>query len=81
VGIYKNRYGFIPKKQNTQQLSVTELEYNKAKQYDKPMILLVSSDDIKRDTKLSQFILKIENFSTGHFRKVFENLDQLKLNC
>jgi energy-coupling factor transporter ATP-binding protein EcfA2 len=38
VGIYAWRYGFVPK---GQKLSITELEYQRAVQYDKPRLLFV----------------------------------------
>src|SRR5262245_10913578 len=39
VGLFAWRYGFIPKRQNPNSLSVTELEYREAKQRDKPRLV------------------------------------------
>jgi len=39
VGIFALKYGYIPKEDNPDCLSITELEYRKAKENDIPIIL------------------------------------------
>ena len=45
VGIFAWRYGFVPETDNPKKLSITELEYRKAVELDKPRLLFVIDDD------------------------------------
>lgn len=78
IGIYKNRYGFIPEDANQESFSVIELEYNEAKKANKPILLFYYQDASKRETKLDNFLDKVKNFSKGHYVKKFSNTEELK---
>jgi len=45
VGIFAWRYGFVPETDNPEKLSITELEYRKAVELDKPRLLFVIDED------------------------------------
>jgi hypothetical protein len=45
LGIFAWRYGFVPSRGNPQKRSITELEYRKAKELDKPCLIFLSQDD------------------------------------
>ena len=80
VGIYKNRYGFIPEGNNPGELSVTELEYNKAKELKKPIIIFEFFDESSREKKLTKFLVRVKNFTNGNFINHYKNLDDLRYN-
>lgn len=78
IGIYKNRYGFIPTEDNQKKISVTELEYEEAKKAKKPILIFYYYKDVEREDKLNLFLERIKNFSKGHYVKNFENIQELK---
>jgi hypothetical protein len=78
IGIYKSRYGEIPAEENPDFHSVPEMEYHAARKKGKPIFIFVSSETKERETRLQEFLDKIQNYSSGHFRKTFYNIDQLK---
>lgn len=78
IGIYKNRYGFIPTENNPDSFSVTELEYSEAKNANRPILLFYHETSDERDVKLKAFLDKIKNFSQGHYVKKFSNVEELK---
>jgi len=45
VGIFAWRYGFVPETDNPDKLSITELEYRKAVELEKPRLLFVIDED------------------------------------
>ena len=78
VGIFKRRYGSIPPEANPRSLSVTELEYEAALSTQRPIKIFISSDEKGRDHALTEFLERISNASTGHWRKTFHSIDELK---
>jgi hypothetical protein len=56
IGIFKNRYGYIPEKNNKQGLSVVHLEYCEAKKYNLPIFIFVNKKDENREEKLKEFL-------------------------
>src|SRR3989344_3699437 len=78
VGIYKDRYGFVPTENNHELFSVTEMEYNAAKKAKKPILIFIHKDATNRDSQLDFFLKKISHFSKGHFRKEFQDKNELK---
>jgi hypothetical protein len=80
VGIFKKRYGFIPDLDggNPGKLSMTALEYEAARNAGRPLKLFVSKDSDGRDAQLTQFLDQIGDPKTGHWRKNFSNIDELK---
>jgi len=78
IGIFKERYGSIPADDNPSGISVTEMEYQKAREKKKPILLFYHQDSSKRESKLEMFLNKVKNFSKGHYVQKFRNIDELK---
>lgn len=78
IGIYKNRYGFIPDENNAEKLSICELEYKQSLLKGKPILLFYSDDSSQREPQLDKFLTKAKNFSKGHYVRKFRNVDELK---
>ncbi len=78
LGIYKNRYGYVPQENNPSRASVTEMEYDEAKKYGRDRLIFKHSDDKNREKLLSDFLTRIGNFSKGVFIAEFNNPDELK---
>lgn len=45
LGIYAYRYGYVPKEGNPDQISVTEMEYRRAKRGGIPWLIFMMHDD------------------------------------
>ena len=45
VGVFAHRYGYVPKENNSQQISITEMEYNRAVERDIPRLIFLMHDD------------------------------------
>ncbi|HXF38114.1 MAG TPA: DUF4062 domain-containing protein [Blastocatellia bacterium] len=45
LGIFAQRYGYVPKENNPRRLSITEMEYNRAVERDIPRLLFLMHDD------------------------------------
>src|SRR5205085_1550207 len=45
VGVFAHRYGYVPKENNPQQISITEMEYNRAVERDIPRLIFLMHDD------------------------------------
>src|SRR5438128_2636404 len=41
VGVFAHRYGYVPKENNPQQISITEMEYNRAVERKIPRLIFV----------------------------------------
>lgn len=77
IGIFKNRYGDIPKNNNPSGYSVTELEYQEAKKNDLPILIFIYKNSTNREKKLIEFLKKIKDFGTGHWCKEYSTTDEL----
>ncbi len=77
VGIFKNRYGFIPNNDNPEGLSVTALEYYEAKANNLSILIFLDKNATNIEEKLKDFLSKITDFDTGHFVKFYSNLNEL----
>ena len=78
IGVYKKRYGFIPSKKNPKKVSVTEMEYNSAKEAKKPILIFYHSKTLDRDPELDLFLDKVKHFSKGHYVQKFSSINELK---
>jgi hypothetical protein len=58
VGIFAWRYGYIPDKDNPERKSITELEYRKAAELDKPCLVFLLSED-------TPWLPKFQDTATG----------------
>jgi Domain of unknown function (DUF4062) len=45
LGIFAHRYGYVPQENNPQQLSITEMEYNRAVEHNIPRFIFLMHDD------------------------------------
>ena len=82
VGVFAWRYGWVPTKNNPDRLAITEMEYRKAVETNKPCLIFLLSEDapwprkfIDRDPTL---IERLRNgLSEEHFRQPFNSPDEL----
>ena len=77
IGIFKDRYGYIPSENNPQGCSAVVLEYYEAKKKAIPIFIFIDKNDSKRESELIEFIKKITNFDNGHWRKKYSTTDNL----
>ena len=77
IGIFKDRYGYVPKDNNFQGLSVVALEYNEAKNNRIPICILICKNSQNRETRLKDFLKEITDFDKGHWRKEYSNIKEL----
>ena len=77
IGIFGEKYGFIPTTKNPKNLSVTAMEFEKAKEQGIPTFIFIKNVE-KRDSSLSDFLGKISDFNNGVFRKTFSDVEDLK---
>ena len=81
IGIYKNRYGFIPANdENFMQYSVTQMEYEAAQESGVPSLIFIYRNGEKREERLSIFLKRIKLFSSGQFITYYKNVEELKYN-
>ena len=79
IGIYKNRYGFIPSDHdNLLQYSVTQMEYEAAKENSVPCLIFIHKNGEEPEERLSIFLERIKKFSTGNLIQHYKNVDDLK---
>ena len=77
VGIFGEKYGFVPSIENPKNLSVTAMEFEKAKDNGIPTFIFIKNVE-KRDSPLNDFLTKISDFNNGVFRKTFGDVQDLK---
>ena len=77
IGIFKDRYGYIPSENNPQGCSAVALEYYEAKKKPIPIFIFIDKNDSKRESKLLEFIKVITDFDNGHWRKEYSTTDEL----
>jgi tetratricopeptide (TPR) repeat protein len=49
LGIFAHRYGYIPKEDNPQKISITEMEYNRAVEFDTPRLIFLIKENYPFD--------------------------------
>ena len=82
IGIYAWRYGWVPKENNPQQISITEMEYREAERTHKTILLFLLSDETPWPRKLidkdTTAIEKLRNdASEAHGCDQFKSPDEL----
>lgn len=82
IGIYAWRYGWQPKDDNPEQMSITEMEYHQAEKMGKPCLIFLLSDDAPWPRKhMDKDITKIETLrntaSAKHGPDWFTTPDEL----
>lgn len=78
IGVFHKKWGFVPKIDNPSRLSITAIEYERAKTRDIPRLVLISNYDDK-DTELQDFITKISDMELGVWRHKYEDSNELIL--
>jgi hypothetical protein len=77
IGIFKNKYGYIPEDNNPRGVSVIALEYEEARVNQLPIIVLIYKNASNRESRLEDFLREITDFNTGHWRKEYVNINEL----
>ena len=77
VGIFKDRYGYIPSNDNPDACSVVVLEYYEAKNNQLPILIFVDKNGSNRESELVKFLRDITDFDKGHCRKEYSTTDEL----
>lgn len=77
IGIFKDRYGYIPSNDNPEACSVVVLEYYEAKNNQLPILIFVDKNGSKRESELVKFLRDIADFDKGHCRKEYSTTDEL----
>lgn len=67
IGVFAYRYGYIPKEKNPQEISITEMEYNRAVERRIPRLIFLMSD---------QHAIKPTDVETGEGAKKLEKLKE-----
>ncbi|GIU71488.1 MAG: hypothetical protein KatS3mg003_0967 [Candidatus Nitrosocaldaceae archaeon] len=75
IGIFDKRWGSVPEIDNPDGLSVTAIEYYRARERGIPMLILVSRNE-KKD-ELKKFLDKIGDYHTGQWLHHYSNIDEL----
>jgi hypothetical protein len=77
IGVFGEKYGFVPSTANPKNLSVTAMEFEKAEEQGIPTLIFIKNAE-KRDSSLSDFLARISDFNNGVFRKTFGDIQDLK---
>jgi len=75
IGIFHQKWGWIPPKDNPEKLSVTALEYKLAKERGIPILIFVS--ELEKESPLQEFLNKIGNFYDGHWFVKYKDVPDL----
>lgn len=74
VLIIGERYGYIM----SDGISVVEFEFDTARKENPQKILVFVKDVVDRDSELTKFLQRVEDFDHGYFRELFTTPDDLK---
>ena len=77
IGIFKDKYGYIPKGKNPTCLSATALEYQEAIKCKMPTLIFVYNDKSNREKELAAFLAPLMDFDRGHFVDFFSCEEEL----
>jgi len=85
VGVYAHRYGYVPKDGNPKQISVTEMEYDRAVERGIPRLIYIIHDEHpitvkdlekgKSEKKLKTFLTRVKKDNFANFFKSPEDLE------
>ncbi|HVT18578.1 MAG TPA: HEAT repeat domain-containing protein [Thermoanaerobaculia bacterium] len=82
VGIFDKRWGYVPRKDNPHQLSVSALEYEAARQAGRPRLVFVSRlAETERDPELAQWLNRIGDWKNGVFWNAYDSLATLRVRA
>jgi hypothetical protein len=74
IGIFHEKWGYVPREDNPDNLSVTAIEFEKARKI-MPTFILVSA--AKKEPQLENYLRKITDYNLGIWLKKYENPQQL----
>src|SRR5205085_5207197 len=66
IGVFAHRYGYVPKEKNPQQISITEMEYNRAVERGIPCLIFLMHEDhpVKAaDVETGEGAIKLKAFN------------------
>ena len=80
IGVYSHRYGWVIPEED---VSATEFEFNLARKLQKPILVWIRNlrdeEKVKADySRQEKFLNRVSDFSSGHLRQVFDNVDELE---
>jgi hypothetical protein len=75
IGIFHYKWGSIPQSENPKKLSVTTIEFYRAKEKNMPILVLIS--DKEKETELENFIKDISDYENGIWRNKYKDFDEL----
>ena len=75
IGIFHYKWGSIPQTDNSKKLSVTAIEFYRAKENNIPTLILIS--DKEKETELENFIKDISDYEKGVWRNKYKDFDEL----
>jgi hypothetical protein len=75
IGIFHEKWGYIPIDNNPHGLSVTAIEYDTSKIIDIPRAIFVSK--LKKEKPLQDFLNKISNYDTGDWIRKYTDIHEL----
>jgi len=77
VSIFKNKYGFIPKDNNPEELSVTVMEYKVARMNNLSILIFIHKLVELAEERLKSFLGEVMDFKSGHFVKKYCTIEEL----
>jgi hypothetical protein len=77
IGIFHKKWGYIPKNDNPEKLSITAMEYNFAKQKGIPRLILVSRS--QKAKKLKRFVNQLSDMDSGNWYSKYGNFRELSI--
>jgi hypothetical protein len=75
IGVFHKRWGYVPEKDNPDKLSISAIEYERAKKRNLPCLILISN--YEKDDELKRFIEKISDLDEGNWRIKYVNSQDL----
>jgi hypothetical protein len=75
LGIFDRRWGYVPPDDNPEKLSVTAIEYQRAKKNRIPRLILISKKG--KEKELEEFIDKFSHYEKGNWRNDYEDEAEL----
>jgi len=75
IGIFHEKWGWVPPDDNPEKLSVTALEYTLAKDLGKPRLILVSESE--KEQELQDFLNKIGEYYDGIWLHKYKTIPEL----
>ncbi len=77
IGIFKKKYGYIPKENNPNHFSVTVIEYNEAKKNAIPIFIFIAKNTDNVEEKLQEFLIQLTDFDHGFLVSKYTTAEDL----